>query len=375
MSMTVLADSLLSYTIEPDPNPLTVKDPDPGRLDIKVGLGNSGPAYCKSVTIRIPIGAGASALTENRAQLTSAIVGASGWTARPGFADGTWQVFEFVPERPVQVTGSSAVTLVVSQIEVNDSVGEAGIEIIEETSPTNGSFTPKPTEASVTKFPAEFVFRNFRPTKIMVCNGEKAVLKWDGSPDAAYTMFWDRNSQDVSQVREWPTPEPLTAPTGFMLQATVTAGGQTLTHTLTTVVMVERPDLEVGHLDIAGRTTFRGGPLEGLIQDRMYLYVTRPGHTEKTPSFRTQGPGIIRVQLSIGTLPAGQIARAGVKIGNSQTTTVVLSGPAPYTASAVEPIKAGVTVDLDVYWPDQIFSGDAWWWWYPLGPQEPPVRI
>lgn len=225
MSMTVVADSLLSYTIEPDPNPLTVstaKDPVVGRLDITVGLGNSGPAYCKSVTVRIPIGAGASALTENRAQLTSAVVGASGWTPRPGFADGTWQVFEFVPERPVQVTGR-AVTLVVSQIEVNTTVGEADIEIIEETSPTNGSFTPKPTEASVTKFPAEFVFRNFRPTKIMVCNGEHAVLKWDGSADAAYTMFWDRNSQDVSNVREWTTPQPLTAPTGFMLQATVTA--------------------------------------------------------------------------------------------------------------------------------------------------------
>ncbi|MER0483590.1 hypothetical protein ABR737_35545 [Streptomyces sp. Edi2] len=377
MSMTVLADSLLSYTIEPDPNPLTVstaKDPVCGRLDITVGLGDSGPAYCKSVKVRIPIGAGDSSLTENRAQLTSAIVGASGWTARPGFADGTWQVFEFVPQRPVQVTGS-AVTLVVSQIEVNKTVGEADIEIIEETSPTNGSFTSKTTEACVTKFPAEFVFRNFRPTKVMVCNGEKAVLKWDGSADAAYTMFWDRNSQDVSNVREWTTPQPLTAPTGFMLQATVTAGGQTLTHTLTTVVMVERPDLEVGHLDISGRTTFRGGPLEGLIQDRVFLHTRMPGNTEKTPSFRTQGPGIIRVELYIGTLPAGQIARAGVKLGNSQTTTVVLSGPAPYRASAVEPIKAGVTVDLDVYWPDQIFSGDAWWWWYPLGPQEPPVRI
>lgn len=49
-----------------------------------------------------------------------------------------------------------------------------------------------------------------------------------------------------------------------MLQALLTAGGQTLTHTLTTVVMVELPDLEVDNLDIFGRTTFRGGPLEGL---------------------------------------------------------------------------------------------------------------
>lgn len=352
----------------------TAKDPVVGRLDITVGLGNSGPAYCKSVTVRIPIGAGASALTENRAQLTSAVVGASGWTPRPGFADGTWQVFEFVPERPVQVTGR-AVTLVVSQIEVNTTVGEADIEIIEETSPTNGSFTPKPTEASVTKFPAEFVFRNFRPTKIMVCNGEHAVLKWDGSADAAYTMFWDRNSQDVSNVREWTTPQPLTAPTGFMLQATVTAGGQTLTHTLTTVVMVERPDLEVGHLDISGRTTFRGGPLEGLIQDKVLLHESKQ-NSDRIANFRSTGPGIVVVRLS-AQIPAGQTASAEVRhVGIDSTAIVLLSGPGYAAGSAAEPIKTGEPIQCIAFWPHMgEFSGTAQWTWYPLGPQEPPVRV
>ncbi|MGG2463631.1 hypothetical protein ACO0M4_28170 [Streptomyces sp. RGM 3693] len=79
-----------------------------------------------------------------------------------------------------------------------------------------------------------------------------------------------------------------------MLQATVTAGGQTLTHTLTTVVMVERPDLKIGRLDIAGRTTFRGGPLEGLIQTPVELHVAKPEDTEKLPVFQTRGPGIVR---------------------------------------------------------------------------------
>ncbi|WP_030024976.1 hypothetical protein, partial [Streptomyces monomycini] len=255
MSITVLADSLLSYAVEPNPDPLTVstaKDPVIGRLDITVGSADSSPVYCKKITVRIPIGPGASALTENRAQLTSATVNsADRWVAREGFADDTWQVFEFVPERPVQVTGR-AVTLAISQIEVNQAVGEADIKIIEETSPTNGSFTPLATDAPVMKFPAEFLFRNFHPTKILVANGEKASLKWDGSADAKYTMFWGRNTRDVSDVREWTTPEPLTAPTGFMLQATVTDGGQTLTHALTTVVMVEGPDLEVRNLVVTG---------------------------------------------------------------------------------------------------------------------------
>ncbi|WP_344118661.1 hypothetical protein [Streptomyces blastmyceticus] len=388
--MTVLsADSLLGYAIGPDPEPLTVstaKDPVIGRLDITLGPGNSGPAYCKSITVRIPIGAGATALTENRAQLTSAVIGANGWTARPGYADGTWQVFEFVPDRPVQVTGR-AVTLVVSQIEVNEAVGEAGIEIIEETSPTNGSFTPKTTVASVMKFPAEFVFRNFRPTKVMVPNGEPAVLRWDGSADAAYTMFWARNSsQDVSNVREWATPEPLTAPTGFMLQATVTAGGQTLTHTLTTVVMVERPDLEIGHLDIAGRTTFRG-PLEGLIQDEVLLHESRrfdDGEVrDPDAEFRAQGPGFGVLKMSIWDLPDGPTASASVGHRHREVQPAMVylthNGREFDAGSATQPFKAGDTIRCLAEWPNKNSGGKSYgtaqWFWYPLGPQEPPVRV
>ncbi|MFF2924284.1 hypothetical protein ACFVTP_18060 [Streptomyces celluloflavus] len=391
MGMTVLAaDSLLGYAIEPDPEPLTVstaKDPVIGRLDITLGPGNSGSAYCKSVTVRIPIGAGATALTENGAQLTSAVVGASGWTARPGFADGTWQVFEFVPERPpVQIT-ERAVTLVVSQIEVNETVGEAGIEITEETSPTKESFTPKTTVASVMKFPAEFVFRNFRPTKVMVANGEHAVLRWDGSTDAAYTMFWARNSsQDVSSVREWTTPEPLTTPTGFMLQATVTAGGQTLTHTLTTAVMVERPDLEIGHLDIAGRTTFRG-PLEGLIQDEVLLLEsTRSPDGEVRDweaEFRVQGPGFVVLKMRVFDLPDGPTASASVRhlYREVQAATVYLTsnGRDFDAGSATQPFKTDDTIRCMAEWPNKDRGGKSYgaaqWFWYPLGPQEPPVRV
>ena len=378
MSVTVLtAGSLLSYEIEPDPNPLTVstaKDPVVGRLDISVAVGNSGPAFCKSIKVRIPIGAGASALTENRTQLTSSVVGASGWTARSGFDDGAWRVFEFVAERPVQVTGR-AVTLVISQIEVNKAVGEAGLEIIEESSPTNGSFTPKTVEAAVQKFPAEFIFRNFRPAKVMVSNGEKAILKWDGSTDAEYTMFWDRSSQDVSNLREWTTPEPLTAPTGFMLQAKVTAGGVTLTHTLTTVVMVERPDLAVGNLDIGGKTTFRGGPLEGLVQDSVLLHSTQTKGTS-TLNFRTQGPGIIYASAHMNASEGQDVEVYAIDVGVKHNMAgIILKKYSDTFGNTSQPIRAGQILRLITLWQQSSGTGTVTFVWYPLGPQEPPVRI
>ncbi|MFF8717482.1 hypothetical protein ACF07T_39690 [Streptomyces sp. NPDC015184] len=251
--------------MKPEPDPLTVstgKDPVRGRLDITVTRGEAGPAHCEKLTVRIRIGAGADALTENGAAVVTAVEGGSGpgegsgWTARSGYADGDWQVFEFTPNRPPQFTDWH-LTLVISQIEVNKTPGNAGIEIIEKTSPTSSGFTEKTTPSSVAKFPAEFVFRNFRPEKVMVDNGEHATLKWDGS-DAEYTMFWDRDNRDVSSVRTWTTPEPLVAPTGFMLQAKVTTGQDTLIHTLTTVVMVDKPDLETGHLDVHGEATTHG---------------------------------------------------------------------------------------------------------------------
>ncbi|WP_407284971.1 hypothetical protein [Streptomyces sp. BP-8] len=145
------------------------------------------------------------------------------------------------------------------------------------------------------------------------------------------------------------------------------------THTLTTVVMVERPDLEVGHLGIAGRTTFRGGPLEGLVQDKVLLQALTPQSGESGAIFRTQGPGIVLVRLVMESIPAGREAMAAVFNRDEAAATVHLSVPG--SGSAVEPIQAGESIELLSVWPSSGGSGEARWIWYPLGPQEPPVRV
>ncbi|MGW2441353.1 hypothetical protein ACWCY1_32145, partial [Streptomyces goshikiensis] len=249
--------NLLPYEPSTDPKPLRVssaEETEYGSVNINVGGGITTPAWCNKITVRVPVGAGAEHLTTEGADIKT---GAStGWTPSAPTVSGGFAVITFTPDRPVQFTGQ-IVTLTLSNIAVNRTAGQVSIAIVESSSQTNGSFTNKDAAVVVDKFPAGFVFRNFAPEKIMVENGEAAVLRWEGS-DAKYTMHWGDTPAGVplDKERVWPTPRGLTTVTGFMLRAEVTAGGVTLTHTLTTAVTVRIPDLVVRNLTVQGPATF-----------------------------------------------------------------------------------------------------------------------
>ncbi|AYG78471.1 hypothetical protein DWB77_00578 [Streptomyces hundungensis] len=253
----VNATNLLPYEPSTDPKPLRVssaEETEYGSVNINVGGGITTSAWCNKITVRVPVGAGAEHLTTEGADIKT---GAStGWTPSAPAVSGGFAVITFTPARAVQFTGQ-IVTLTLSNIAVNRTAGQVSIAIVESSSRTNGSFTNKDAAVEVDKFPAGFVFRNFAPEKIMVENGEVAVLRWEGS-DAKYTMHWGDTPAGVSLDKErvWPTPRGLTTVTGFMLRAEVTAGGVTLTHTLTTAVTVRIPDLVVRNLTVQGPATF-----------------------------------------------------------------------------------------------------------------------
>ncbi|WP_329561388.1 hypothetical protein [Kitasatospora sp. NBC_01266] len=261
------ADALLSYSLATSPtdplNASTDKDPVTGRLDITVGRNMTTAAYCRKIVVKIPIGAGAAELTTvNDENIKQSVIGGTapeqggGWTAT-AMAEGNKRVFTFTPGRAPQFTGQWAVTLVISQIPINKVVGKPVIEVIEETSPTNGNFTSKdPVRITVDKAPPGFLFRNLRPSKIMVENGEEVTLTWE-IQNGTCVLYWDDQSDpDVNKEPRWVSPK-LHNTTGFMLQAT-SAEDASFVHTLTTAVMVNMPDLEVRNLDIRGDVTHRG---------------------------------------------------------------------------------------------------------------------
>ncbi|MGY0072014.1 hypothetical protein ACWZEH_35865 (plasmid) [Streptomyces sp. QTS137] len=297
--------NLLPYEPSTDPKPLRVssaEETEYGSVNINVGGGITTPAWCNKITVRVPVGAGAEHLTTEGAAIKT---GAStGWTPSAPTVSGGFAVITFTPARAVQFTGQ-IITLTLSNIAVNRTAGQVSIEIVESSSGTNGSFTNKDAAVVVDKFPTGFVFRNFAPEKIMVENGEAAVLRWEGS-DAKYTMHWGDTPAGVSLDKErvWPTPRGLTTVTGFMLRAEVTAGGATLTHTLTTAVTVRIPDLVVRNLTVQGPATFA---------DNVSLSNTAKDLTV-AGSVRGAGSSPLRVSQ-----PAGLKVDAGLNVTGAST--------------------------------------------------------
>ncbi|MEV8328953.1 hypothetical protein [Kitasatospora sp. NPDC056731] len=263
------ADALLSYSLATSPtdplNASTDKDPVIGRLDITVGRNMTTPAYCRKIIVKIPIGAGAVELTTvNTDDIKQSVTGGTGndqgggWSVSAA-AEGNKRVFTFIPTRGVgHFDGTWALTLTISQIPINKVVGKPVIEVIEETSPTNGNFTPKePVRITVDKAPPGFLFRNLRPSKIMVENGEKVTLTWE-IQNGTCVMYWDDKSDpNVNSEPKWTSPA-LHNTTGFMLQAT-SAEDASFVHTLTTAVTVAKPDLDTGHLNVYGKARAHDG--------------------------------------------------------------------------------------------------------------------
>ncbi|MFI8499926.1 hypothetical protein ACIGFK_15675 [Streptomyces sp. NPDC085524] len=349
--LMVNSDNLLPYEPSTDPNPLRVssaEETEYGSININVGGGITTPAWCNKITVRVPLGSGAGHLTDNGAGIRT---GAStGWTpSAPSVVSG-FAVITFTPTRAVQFTGQ-IISLTLSNIEVNRAPGRVTIDIVESSSPTNGSFTDRTAAVEVDKFPAGFVFRNFAPEKIMVENGEAAVLRWEGS-DAKYTMYWGDAPAGVplDKERTWTTPVGLSTVTGFMLRAEVSEGGTTLTHTLTTAVTVRIPDLVVRNLTVQGPAVFSDAvSLSNAAKD-----LTVAG------SVRGAGSNPLRVSQPAGLKVDAKAQVAGVfsvdgtstfnndvSVAGTQTTTLTVLGSV--RGSGSNPLRvsqpAGLKVD------------------------------
>lgn len=158
----------------------------------------------------------------------------------------------------------------------------------------------------------------------MVENGEAAVLRWEGS-DAKYTMHWGDTPAGVSLDKErvWPTPRGLTTVTGFMLRAEVTAGGSTLTHTLTTAVTVRIPDLVVRNLTVQGPATFADNvSLSNTAKD---LTVAGSVRGAGSSPLRVSQPAGLKVDAALSVHGSSTFAD-NVAVTGSDTTTVTVTG-------------------------------------------------
>lgn len=267
MTDTVLAEPLLDFTITPDPNPLVVspgEEAKPAALTITVRRGPRD-AYCRAVTVRIPVGPGAGDLiasAEAVAGVRSIFLGGTdpdhgdGWSADEAVYSDGYCVVHTEPYWEPLFDGTWTVGIVLSHMEINRTVGEAEIEIVESTGTALGDWTEKTTTVRVSKFPPAFVFRDLRPDELSVSAGNTTVLRWEGGP-AVYVMSYPGGSADVSNERAWTTPL-LQQTSSFTLRATIPDGN--VTHALSTVVAVGAPSLKYRDLTVEQQLSIGSPP-------------------------------------------------------------------------------------------------------------------
>ncbi|MGK5631696.1 hypothetical protein [Streptomyces sp. URMC 123] len=252
--------TLLSYALKTDPDPVQVGGTATLRLTVR---GGPRPAHCRRIVLALPTGAGADELITAPGSLTAVVTGGEaeeqggGWTATATTPPGE-AVFTLTPARGRGwLAGVTPLTVTLGQIRVNTATGTPRLRITEETSADGTAWETRGSELALAKFPEGFVFRDLRPDRVHVKNGETVTLTWDGSP-ATYTMDWGRGPAQVTTDGTWTSP-PLHDTTAFRLAARLP--NSTAERVLTTLVTVARPHLRVTDLQSAGRVRMLGASL------------------------------------------------------------------------------------------------------------------
>ncbi|MGK4584980.1 hypothetical protein [Kitasatospora sp. HPMI-4] len=256
----------------------------------------SADVRCRSITVTLPVGTGATHLLSSTEAAPADDVddypvdsAGTEWAVErrttpptPG-APGEVSAITFTC-KPATASGDTVFganrefTLILSRIPVNRTAGAARLTVIVSTS-TNPTGTPQWQDHTIDLPPVEkagneFYLRNFSSTTPRVGHDQPATLTWEGTPqNTEYWLYWDEQSVKVT-----PTGTPLTHTTAkltrtttFVLDArTLNAAGQTVHHYHSTTVTVAGPAIEA-------RTLTAGDKVD--VQDTFVADRTNNGRT------------------------------------------------------------------------------------------------
>ncbi|SHG72864.1 autotransporter outer membrane beta-barrel domain-containing protein [Streptoalloteichus hindustanus] len=240
-------------------------DHEYGTIALRFGQNVSGaswPVYCEQIEISVPVGTQGSALTTaptliktKASEVTGADQGTQ-WHITSDTNDPNKVVFTCKPETTAKFDGTWWVILTLADIEINSAVGPVSLTVTERTStnPTSG-FQDRTGRVEVVKRDDTFYFHSLRPASTIVNRGQTVQLKWEGSRNATYTMYYSaedgtEKSTPVSGG-SWTSPA-LNDHTNFTLKASI--GGED--HYLTTSLKVRSPNISVNMLTADGASTF-----------------------------------------------------------------------------------------------------------------------
>ncbi|MBD0693566.1 hypothetical protein [Streptomyces sp. CBMA123] len=263
---------LLPPTLVENPSPLhvsTFAKPEYADLTFTYGRvksGGSWPVHCKSFTVSIPTGRQASALTSEPSLIHYKLTVPAGrlpWAVEADTRDPNQVVFTCSPPpgEPAAFDGTWSVELKLWGIEVNGGAGAVEILWEESTSATGpeGPYQERSGKGTVNKRDDSFYLHSFRPDSVAIKRGNKPTLKWEGTPHAAYTMYYRKpdGTQGSATAKDgsWQCPVDLVDDSCFILEAKM---GNEVRY-LTTYIKINAPDIAVTSMAAEGNVTVDPG--------------------------------------------------------------------------------------------------------------------
>lgn len=321
--------ALLSYAISTYPEPLQVSpaagNPSIASLTIVVSNSTTDMVYCNQITFSLTLGNLAQNLTETAVGIQAAAQPSDQWQLTNN-GDGT---FTATPKQPqYNAIGKTGLVFQIYNVQVNQQVGTFSFDVDELSSKDGQSFTDKYNDYQISKFPYGFFVSNFTSTVPMVQDGGTAVLTWVGSDLATYTILYDDQAIDVTEVRSWTTP-PLTHVTNFILKAAAQSQGETVNTYLNTTVTVANPEVNATSLTVSGNSTLGGPTTIGSSSAAANLTVNgmmTAANATVSGGLTVQGQTQLGA-VNTGTLAAGNATASSLNVtGMTNLASLALSG-------------------------------------------------
>ncbi|GHC60038.1 hypothetical protein [Streptomyces cinnamoneus] len=340
------------------------------RATLRITATNPGPdaVTCDTITVTVPAGEGADALTAAPERITARVEDRTGWQAEHRGGG----VFRVRPTAPgTELKPGEQVVITLQDIAVNRRVGTATLGISWTLTDAEGIACEHATGGrKLVKAPAEALLEDFRPDRTIVPRGETVTLTWKCVDGPDYELFHGDQRETVNHCivdgnGTW-TSDGLSTATAFMLLASTEKDGVPVTYGLTTAVTVDVPDLEVGSLDANGVVRLFGEPqaIAGGTESGTWLYSadTDGVITGYIKTNRSDAPATLNVFV---TPPRTKQQKYATQSWDAR------GGTENQEASLLVPVPRGSTVRVVQSTGGGAFTADLTWFPFGSGPLRP----
>ncbi|MEK2479293.1 hypothetical protein [Streptomyces noursei] len=250
----------LVFELTTQPDPLRVSPAqgasERGEIVIVGSAQNFNTIEIQRITVGFPVGDLAHALTEHLRDIEAAVNHAgTSWPAAHNEAE--QEIVFNAPGGAATVEPGHGVTIQLRDIPINRQVGSVPLTVIvswrrEGTTNWRDDIDTLP----VGKFPPDFTLANLKADPIALEHSGSTTLTWEASDNATYKLLYGTAEIDVTNVRTY-TVNNLKQTTPFYLRGIAQSGNTTVERTLTSLVTVNVPDLEVTNLFVRGTLSTR----------------------------------------------------------------------------------------------------------------------